>query len=95
MLEELDALRREMGFVDNAVVSLVLARMEVARRMGGVKKAAGLPVLPEGFTLEKALQARREKARAVGAGERDEAVVASVFAVLVQAAVDVEEGLQK
>lgn len=89
-MDELDSARKEMGFVDNAIVSLVLERMEIVRRMGAIKHSRGLPVLPEGFTLEKAIAGRVEKAAAVGAGEDDKIIVGKTFAVLVQAAIDAE-----
>lgn len=41
---ELDKLREEIDRLDGAIVPLLLERFEVVRRIGEVKKEAGLPV---------------------------------------------------
>lgn len=90
-MDKLDLARQEMGLVDTAIIASVVERMHIARRMGEIKKTKGLPVLPEGFTLNKALDARKERAKGLGAQDGDAAIVGKVFAVLVQAAIDVEK----
>lgn len=94
-MDELDLARQEMGLVDMAIIASVIERMHIARKMGAIKKANGLPVLPEGFTLDKALDARKEKARGLGVEQGDVEIIGKVFAVLVQAAIDVEKDAVK
>jgi len=43
-MTELEMLRQEIDRVDGAIVPLLLERFEIVRRIGDVKKAAGLPV---------------------------------------------------
>ena len=43
-MTELDKLRQEIDRVDGAIVPLLLERFEIVRRIGAVKKEAGLPV---------------------------------------------------
>ena len=43
-MTELETLRQEIDRVDGAIVPLLLERFEIVRRIGEVKKEAGLPV---------------------------------------------------
>lgn len=59
----LDAIRADIERVDRDLVALVARRLELARRVGEVKRAAGLPVLDpaqEAAVVRRAGEAARE-----------------------------------
>ena len=44
-LNELVGCRAEIERIDNAIVALLAERMEIGKRTGALKRAAGLPIL--------------------------------------------------
>ncbi|HEY5060102.1 MAG TPA: chorismate mutase [Gemmatimonadaceae bacterium] len=44
-LTELAGCRAEIERIDNAIVALLAERMEIGKRTGALKRAAGLPIL--------------------------------------------------
>jgi chorismate mutase len=68
--ENLRALRREIEEVDHALVELIARRVRLARRVGPLKRALGLPVLDP--PREAAIVRRAaELAREAGIGGED------------------------
>jgi chorismate mutase len=57
--------RAEIERVDRAIVDLLATRVEIGRRIGVLKRAAGLPVLDPGREAE-VIRAVAEMARASG-----------------------------
>lgn len=57
--------RAEIERVDRAIVALLATRVEIGRRIGVLKRAAGLPVLDPGREAE-VIRAVAEMARASG-----------------------------
>jgi chorismate mutase len=68
---ELEALRAEIGRVDEAIVFLIDERLRLARRVGELKRTAGLRVLDPN---REATVVRNAGARARERGLDDEAV---------------------
>jgi chorismate mutase len=68
---ELEALRAEIGRVDEAIVFLIDERLRLARRVGDLKRTAGLRVLDPG---REAAVVRRAGALARDRGLDDEAI---------------------
>jgi chorismate mutase len=68
---ELEALRAEIGRVDEAIVFLIDERLRLARRVGELKRTAGLRVLDPG---REAAVVRRAGALARDRGLDDEAI---------------------
>lgn len=67
--EELERLRAEIERLDRSLVDLVAARVALARRVGEVKRAAGLPTLDPS---REAVVVRRAVAMAREAGLQEE-----------------------
>ena len=44
-IDELEAVRREIEAIDAKLVDLIAERMQLMRRVGSVKRAAGVPTL--------------------------------------------------
>jgi chorismate mutase len=68
---ELEALRAEIGRVDEAIVFLIDERLRLARRVGELKRTVGLRVLDPG---REAAVVRRAGALARDRGLDDEAI---------------------
>jgi chorismate mutase len=68
--QELDRLRGEIERLDRLVVSAIAERLRCARRIGALKRAAGLPILDPG---REAVVVRRtaELARENGLSEEE------------------------
>jgi chorismate mutase len=68
---ELAEIRQEIERIDRALIELIAERVQLARRIGAVKKAAGLPTLDP---PREAAVVRRAGALAREAGLEDEDV---------------------
>lgn len=70
MSEELERLREEIEAIDRTLIQLIARRVELARRVGEVKRGGGLPTLDP---RREAAVVRRagESARGVGLAAED------------------------
>lgn len=87
---DLDPLRAEIDHLDGQLLSLLSERMQIAERIGALKRAAHLPIVqPERY--RQLLEARLQEGRARGL---DEGFVRELFSSIHEAAVHVQQAAQ-
>ncbi len=74
----LTTLRQQMDMVDQEILTLLRARMDISRQMGEYKKENNLPV-PDSSRWEEAQNMRRNKAKELGL---DEDLVVSLYDII-------------